>query len=734
LLENSCFSLRVVPAAGGSVELIATHDVHTFLKTHWYANHVAYGRLFTDVVLVGETRADADAAAYTVVSKRQDADQITVTLASNAGALAPGLRVTKTYAMRQGESAFSLTQRFTNLGREPIRARFGLRYSADPERWSRHYYVRMYCGGAGQVKKVVASCRDQSPTTDRLAVRTGCAWFMSANSYSKTVTALLDPSATPLHIEIAGVPTPAKRVVSGTALVTTEERTLQPGESLDLESKILVGESMPGLGGVTSDGLAFGADVPPFRPPGHPVSMYATIVSPTQRKLRVTFRQRPEASDRWTDVGTETLDASPGRATYARAVSRLTEAGPRVVSIAFTEDGKPLVSLERRMFIGEPGNAPEEAAEMARTWSLKMREFRVAGSWRAIGQKMGQIGKTGLKAKELRASQDEWQAATREKKKRVADAMAFFRKHSPWYLELVEGEAEFLKVPVEQAVLALLPRTKLAKKGCIDFAVPEGPNGPLAAWSNEGYGLPESRCYYLHVQPEDGYTFHAMDGYGVNEKGLATGGAALSEHRVDRDKCMAEVDKWLNSGKFTVPINSAYRGNIAWLLAKCATVKEALEFLHRPEAPVSWTGNMLLVDRSGDAAVYQSCGFKHVTRRPKDGLLTCTNYPGERSKDGGFAYAGSGGQYFNGILRERTISHFMRRLDLRLSVDDAKALLRCRQEPGPVCQSKYDNPAVFITTTSFLANCRTSALHMCWGNPWHTQFVKYELFGTGVRD
>jgi len=732
LMENSCFNMRVRPGAGASVNLICTHDVHTLLKTHWYANHVAYGELFTDLVTVGDQTVDSASLAYRVVSARQSDDEIALTLASDTGALAPGLKVEKTFAMNEGESAFRLKQTFINVGKKPLSARFGVRYSADPERWSRHSYVRLFCGVGSVFKKVVSSCRDQGPTRNSVTIREGEAWFMSANSYGKAVTARFESAAAPLDIEITGIPTPAKRIISGVAVAGTAEITLQPGQSFSLRSAVLVADSMPGLGGVTADGLVFGADVPRFRPRRHPVSMYATAAYSAGTSLEAAFRRRPRASDKWTAIGRKMLDLSPGAAASTRVTTRFGATGPHVVSVVFMANGKPVASLERPIFIGDPRSVPKDAAALARTWALKMPEHRVAGSWKDIGRQMAGIKKSGLRKKALLGAREEWQAATPDTKKRAADATAFFRKHLPWYVEFLEGEAEALGVPFEQVLVARLPRPKTAgKKACIDFAVPQGPDGPLAAWSNEGYHLPESRCYYLHVNPRQGYTFHAMDGYGVNEKGLATGGASLNEHRADRKKCMAKVDQWTSAGKFTVPINTAYRGNIAWLLARCATVKEALAFLQNPEAPVSWTGNMLLVDRSGAAAVFQSCGFCHVIRRPGDGLLACTNYPGQRSRDGGFSHAGSGGQYFNGILRERTISRFMKSLNAKLSVDDAKALLRCRQEPGPVCQSKYDSPAVFITTTSFLANCRTSDLYLCWGNPWNTQFVMYELSGPG---
>jgi hypothetical protein len=281
-------------------------------------------------------------------------------------------------------------------------------------------------------------------------------------------------------------------------------------------------------------------------------------------------------------------------------------------------------------------------------------------------------------------------------------------------------------LPLEQllTVEGLLPREE--KKGCVDIGVLKGPDGPLAAWSNEGGSLPERRCYYLHVKPREGYAFHSMDGYGVNEKGLAICGADLGEHPIYTEKGKKMVDDSLSAGNFTVPVGSAARGNISWILAKCATVQEAVRFLTDPVARVSFQGNMLIIDRQGDAAVFQSTGLLNLIRRPTSNLLTCTNYPAARTREGDFEYALEH-LYFNGVLREKAIAGFVSLLPGNPSVKDMLELLTCRQEPGTICQNPFENTAQFITTTSFLAQCKTGDLYLCWGNPWYTRFDRYGL-------
>ena len=458
VIQNSLFRLEVGADAGGTVKLIATHDRHTFLKTYWYPHHVAYGKLFSDQVTAGAETKDSARIAYQVVSTDETKRRIALKLVSPDGALAPGLRVEKTYVVTEGVSGFVLEQRFVNAGAKGIRARFGLRYSADPERWSRHYYQRVFCGDGGRMKSVVSSCRDTSASRTDMTIQKGRAWFISANSYGRAVVAQFDASAAPLHVEIAGVPLPKKRVVSGVATVRTGEVTLQPGKSISLRCSVLVGQSMPELGGVTRDGLVFGADVPRFRPSGHLVSMYATGVSQSGRRLAAVFRERLGSSNTWTDIGRKSMTLSPGEVCAVRVTHRFNEPGARVVSVTFLENGKTVASVLRSILVGDPKRPTKESAALAKTWLLRMPEHRVRGSWKEIGRQIARLRITGLRNKKLRAAAKEWQSATPDLKKRVAEVEAFYRKHLPEYVALLQGEAEGMKVSLVQILLARLPK------------------------------------------------------------------------------------------------------------------------------------------------------------------------------------------------------------------------------------------------------------------------------------
>jgi len=62
-----------------------------------------------------------------------------------------------------------------------------------------------------------------------------------------------------------------------------------------------------------------------------------------------------------------------------------------------------------------------------------------------------------------------------------------------------------------------------------------------------------------------------------------------------------------------------------------------------------------------------------------------------------------------------------------MTLEALRFLLMNRQVPGSICQRKEDNNALYITTTSWMASCRTGDLYLCWGSPWQTGFGRYAL-------
>jgi hypothetical protein len=734
LLENAVFNIRIDPDQGGAATLIVRPEPHPDRQTHWQADRVAFGRLFTDTVSVGGQDHDLAATAYEVKDLRCSAEEAVVALSAAADKAMPSLRVDKTFTLRPGEAGFRLHVVFRNTGAGQVKARFGCRYSADPERWAAHTHQRLFAGGDRRQADLTAHYKSADFPTRTVTVTEGTSWFCGMNTYGKSVAAQLVEWPLPVEIAMTAAHTPITpeiRMVSAIARAMTPETTLTPGQSLALRLRVAVGDSLTGLETVTPDAVLVGADAPEFRPPNTPFSVYAAAVSPEPRQIEVVFSRRGGGNGHAEGIGRGPLTLAPGINRFARVETTMAEPGAWTVRAEFREYGRAFAAAERRVLIADPAKLPAEAADLAKRWDLKMPELRVAGAWSDIGREIARGGRHGFSPKALDAAKAKWAAAAPEVKERVARAVAFYQAVLPWYLEYLQGAGQGMDAPWEALLLAGLPDPKPApaKAGCLDIAFLGGPDGPMAAWSNEDHTLPEKRCYYLHARPAQGYAFHAMDGYGVNEKGLAIGGADVGDHTMDRQKGQKLADDWAAAGNFFVPLNSAARGNVVWLLARCATVAEAVAFLTHPTARVSFTGNMVLVDAQGEAAVFQSTGLLSVVRRPEPGVpLTCTNYPGMKTADS-FHYTGSAGLYFNGVLREGTVRRFFESCGGRLSLADAFALLSCRQEPGAICQDPPNNSASFITTTSFLAHSRTADLYLCWGNPWHTRFVRYSLTG-----
>ena len=51
------------------------------------------------------------------------------------------------------------------------------------------------------------------------------------------------------------------------------------------------------------------------------------------------------------------------------------------------------------------------------------------------------------------------------------------------------------------------------------------------------------------------------------------------------------------------------------LLSMCRNVDEAVTMIQNPDAPMEFTGNMLLLDRAGNAARVESVGIDHQVFR-----------------------------------------------------------------------------------------------------------------------
>jgi len=183
------------------------------------------------------------------------------------------------------------------------------------------------------------------------------------------------------------------------------------------------------------------------------------------------------------------------------------------------------------------------------------------------------------------------------------------------------------------------------------------------------------------------------------------------------------LDEWKKSGKRTMPSLSMWM-----LLSMCRNVEEAVRMIEDPSAPMEFTGNMLLVDRAGNAARIESVGIDHqVFRRnpDRDRFFVAGNYPHQRT-DALFAIGENWGWAANTMLREKFLEGFAGSRQGKLSVQDAMAIMQSH-EAGGMCQHIYDNPGHLYTSCSFLAVTRTSDLWLSQGPPCQVQYVRHTL-------
>jgi hypothetical protein len=164
------------------------------------------------------------------------------------------------------------------------------------------------------------------------------------------------------------------------------------------------------------------------------------------------------------------------------------------------------------------------------------------------------------------------------------------------------------------------------------------------------------------------------------------------------------------------------------LLSMCRNVDEALAMIENPAAPLEFTGNMLLLDRAGNAARVESVGIDHqiFRRDPRQhGFFVAGNYPHQRA-DGLFGIGSNWGWAANTMLRERFLADYTGTRADRLGLRDVIAIMQSH-EAGGMCQHIYDNPGHLYTSCSFIAVTRSSELWLSQGPPCQMQYVRHTL-------
>ncbi|MEO7652199.1 MAG: hypothetical protein ABIZ80_17175, partial [Bryobacteraceae bacterium] len=244
------------------------------------------------------------------------------------------------------------------------------------------------------------------------------------------------------------------------------------------------------------------------------------------------------------------------------------------------------------------------------------------------------------------------------------------------------------------------------------------------AFSKERSGTGLNKLSYQKVVPDKGYPFHTYMMYGINSEGLSTSGATLNEDAATLRRGTDLAREWKSAGKPLLPHSVAM-----WMvLAMCRTVDEALALIDNKDAPFEFTGNMMLLDRAGNAARVESAGIMHQIFRPKkdeSGFFVAGNYPHQRP-DGLFGIGENWGWAANTMLRERALSSAAGDRRERISLSDVFSLMQTHG-PGGMCQHIHDNAALLYSSCSYIAITRTSDLWLSSGPPCQVRYVRYRL-------
>ncbi len=183
---------------------------------------------------------------------------------------------------------------------------------------------------------------------------------------------------------------------------------------------------------------------------------------------------------------------------------------------------------------------------------------------------------------------------------------------------------------------------------------------------------------------------------GVNEHGLAVGATFIA------------------SAKVKPGINFLFL--VRYLLEKCATVQECIQVLN--QVPISSSQNFILMDKSGDMAVVESCSTMNTVRRPESGtsfILATNNFispemqPWDNCPDR---------NWFHSQDRYNAIYQSLKGQETRYTPLYAMEILSGKH--GFVCQ--YEKSLGFDTLYSFVTELQSGRIYRTEGNPAKTPF------------
>ena len=688
-LENTELRVTVDPRQGGAVTEIFYKRAMTFpLIADKGAGVAGSGCLFAPVVAVAGRTADwADARVVA-------ASASSLSLTAPGGA--PGLTWQRTFRLAAQECGWAMEDVLRNDSDQTIAVEVGASSVQRAENW--RLADRTWIGNGREVLTLAEAKKFPRPAGVSLA---GSRLFWRqieqyGTGFLYRVPVL--PAAATMTADVRRGPGNAVQTAwrSGVTNVPAHG-TLMLAARIDVDE----GGGPPDGGEVFAPVLVR-SDLAAAGRSGQPLLGFATVVSPRARRVRVAV-----ATDR--ELTHSDLELVPGKVARIPVTVVPAAKGELAVRVTVTEGGQPLGGAESRSVIdGTAGDA------VWRTYSGRMPEEYYRGTWTEIGAQLARdhhrlIGSNTIEIRVGDASAPE-------------NGLRFYRKHFPYYAELLTGMAPV--VGAAPTRLFLSERAGGDRMACMDVAC-YGPDGPINAFSKERGSTSFKGLGYLQVHPAQGYPFHIYMHCGINAAGLSISSATLNEDEHTDAVELKALDQWKLAGKQTLPPIVG----VWMLLAMCRNVDEAIAMIDSTEAPLELEGsNMLLLDRSGAAARVESVGIEHrVYRRPatETGFFIAGNYPHEGA-DGLFKLGENWGWAANTQLREQFLRDYAGARQGHLSLPEVVSLMQTH-EAGGMCQHIYDNAGQLYTTCSFIAVTRTGDLWLSEGPPSEIQYIRHSL-------
>jgi hypothetical protein len=290
----------------------------------------------------------------------------------------------------------------------------------------------------------------------------------------------------------------------------------------------------------------------------------------------------------------------------------------------------------------------------------------------------------------------------------------------PGLLDKVEGMIEGGKLQRDDFKALFYARDSRGQMGCTNLAVLPRctADGALLVGVNYDwyyYALPWREV--RKVRPQGAYrslrvTHHwAGSPDGLNETGL---GVFLS----------------------VLPQRQSLGPGLAWhlvmdiVLDTCQDVPDARDLL--ASLPHLGTFNYLIVDALGHAVVAEAAPGRVAFREPQNGCLLATNHlPGREVPEAGLSEPDRRRQR-RSVARYKKATEWCSEMTGQVDVTAIRGLLRDHE--APICRGNHNPPQqgtafddVFGTIWSLTARPAERAIHVAWGHPCRSDYVRYDV-------